>query len=332
MEVSDVIKDLGNLLNLKVSVPVQRLLRVIVRSPLYVVQSFRKKYLESVKEMTAIDLLPDAKEKDINFLVETRKKWLQNLDMSKADIDLIKSDLMNFSIYRDVLEDLQNDVDESENEDSEINEHWFDLLHSFYKMRNEPWRKNLILNALKNEAINPGQTSNKTIWNIALMEKQDFHDLYDFMTSSVRFYGYAVVGYYGEILTKEYSKLSGGIGSYRDLFDRLEAEGNLTLGNGCLTIGENSIVKIISKTKSFIITGNGLTDENPDIKFLSERGVDVSDEKKNSQIYAITLNKRGHQITTYFDWNMSEEAEHQFLSSLEQQKHDNNLSVVVDNA
>ncbi|WP_028313421.1 DUF2333 family protein [Desulfatibacillum aliphaticivorans] len=335
MDVNSFINELGAILSLKVSRPVQRLLKALVRSPLYLSPEARKFYLSGVKDMSSIDLLMEAKKEDANFLMTVRQAWLEKVDFNLVNAQSLLADMKSFSIYRSLLEDLQEAEDESDQEDIEIEPHWMDLADQFYRMRNEPWRKQLLINAVKDEAKNPGKINNKTIWNIAMMEEADFHDLFDFLRNAAclyidgEFQGYMVIGYYAEVLKRAYDKSLGGKGRFEHLINRLEGEGNLTQGNGSLTINENSIIELICKTQKVTIIGNGLTDENPDISFLKQRGVDVGDEQKKSQLFGLPLNSRGLQISKYCDWTMDAQAEKECIAALNLQAKDNNLSIRV---
>lgn len=330
---SKFVTDVGKLLNLKVSAPVSNLLKMILKSPIYVSPKIRTKYLEAVKEIGTIENLKDARTRDIQLFDATRKKYINSLDLKSIEGQQLLNELSTLSIYQSLLNDLQQDEGIEKPELDEHNTHWFDLVNHLFKMRNEPWRHNLLKNCIRQQAKYPGSVSNKTAWKIAMLEEEDFHDIYDFLRLTVRldlngkFYGYVLLGYYAELTSREYTKSTGGTDRIEHLFDRLETEENLTLGNGTLTLEQEANVVLTSKTKKFQVIGNGLTDDTPEIKYLIERGIDVTEEKKKSQLFGITLNKSGHQISKFCEWDMSDEAEVDFIVSLERQAQENNLTI-----
>ncbi|WP_419785556.1 hypothetical protein [Pseudodesulfovibrio sp.] len=305
------------------SKPARRVLKAIMNLPLVFGEKTQKAYLHYVAEMNKTKLDFNARQKDIEFQDAVRRRWLEDQkDVSSDQADLIFQEVKKLAIYGEVFEGLHS-VSAEQETDEPFDDHWFGIFNNFFMLRNEPWRSELLKNCIMLEAIKPGTTKNKTVFNIAMMEYSNFMDIYDFLSNSAQLkingedHGYVWVGYYAEIANHRYTRLDTSRGSAGELLARLEAEGLLAIGDGCINLGGGDRVAISTPNKEYQFVAAGLPENHPEIKFLESKGVPVEEEmKKGAQLFGMRFNDTGKQVARLCTWKMSMEAEQRATSTL----------------
>ena len=67
-----------------------------------------------------------------------------------------------------------NRVPPGEKPAHELQDHWIDRFNELARLRNEPWRAELLARALSSESANPGSISARALWSIGTIEERVF--------------------------------------------------------------------------------------------------------------------------------------------------------------
>lgn len=152
-------------------------------------------------------------------VVKNSKKHLDRLHASpdgledpliRIAVDSVQSDIRVLSIFRDAVRicddssllsspgNESRDIDRDDEKEKRQLEHredasWWDMFEGLARRRNEPWRQELLARALVEYDRVPGSIGLKAIWEIGMMENDDFGCLAEFCNSALHIDGKPVV-------------------------------------------------------------------------------------------------------------------------------------------
>ena len=227
------------------------------------------------------------------------------------------------------------DTGESDAPEEEISDSWYDRFRQFARMKNDPWREEIMSACLEREARQPGSVSLRALWNVAMLEEEEIRDLMDFVTLSAKLYrdgkpmGFYMVGYYAQLVKSDYVGKDGANKSVSDLFDRLEALDLFALGHGDVDLMKANSYELEMGPVCYAISMADNPPKDVADAFLEEQnappfGRDGEDEdeiggKGRYSLHAMPLTRAGNEIATLLDWQPSKNAIKRFEEALRQQ-------------
>ena len=155
----------------------------IVKSigPLLISQSeiVSDSYVKHREKLASVEIRKELIIDEAKTLNEVRKQLLTKFTESNAedrikikkDIEYIEGNLRQLNLGQKALSYLPPPKDEqSEDQTSlEITPHWMDKFNELARIRNEPWREELLARALATEASTPGVVTPRALWLIGTL-------------------------------------------------------------------------------------------------------------------------------------------------------------------
>ena len=322
---------------------VLRLLRVVLRGTLMLSDRLLERYLESEQRIAAS-----------RHLIESRKQILELQRMeAETYLELLKRDgdisvdrfrsLEEFSramnekrVLTRALERLAQETDrewvEEVADEDEISDSWYDRFRQIARMKNDPWREEVMSACLAREACEPGSISLRALWNVSMLEEEEIQDLMDFVNMSAKLYrdgtpmGFYMVGYYAQLVKSDYVGRNSETKSISDLFDRLEALDLFALGHGDVDLMNASKYQLEMGSVRYAIS---MADNPPkDIADAFVEGQNAPPFGRNADsnggdgrysLHAMPLTRAGNEIAALLDWKPSQESIERFEEALRQQ-------------
>ncbi len=302
-----------------------------------------ERYLESEQRIAAS-----------RHLIESRKQILELQRMeAETYLELLKRDgdisvdrfrsLEEFSramnekrVLTRALERLAQETDrewvEEVADEDEISDSWYDRFRQIARMKNDPWREEVMSACLAREACEPGSISLRALWNVSMLEEEEIQDLMDFVNMSAKLYrdgtpmGFYMVGYYAQLVKSDYVGRNSETKSISDLFDRLEALDLFALGHGDVDLMNASKYQLEMGSVRYAIS---MADNPPkDIADAFVEGQNAPPFGRNADsnggdgrysLHAMPLTRAGNEIAALLDWKPSQESIERFEEALRQQ-------------
>lgn len=142
-------------------------------------------YVKHQAKLASVEIGKELIIDEAKTLNEVRKQLLTKFTESdaedrikiKKDIEYIEGNLRQLNLGQKALSYLPppNDEHPEDQTTSEITPHWMDKFNELARMRNEPWREELLARALATEASSPGTVMPRVLWLIGTLEEHLFH-------------------------------------------------------------------------------------------------------------------------------------------------------------
>ena len=151
----------------------------------------------------ALELAKEVARAEQKLISEARAQILEGADNAnpaellaiRQRLDFIDEQTRSTNIHLRALETLEEKTQvgkaskteelPSHAEVSPITDHWTDHFNRFARLRNEPWRTELLARALAAEANNPGSISVRALWTIGTLETNGFEAFASFLDLSM---------------------------------------------------------------------------------------------------------------------------------------------------
>lgn len=323
---------------------VLNVLRAVFRGTLMMSDQMLERYLETGRKIAESQHVIESRKQILEL---QRKEAETYLELLKRDGDISVdrfqsleefSRLMNEKrVLTRALERLaggsKDDLEGTETLDEEISDSWYDRFRQFARMKNDPWREEIMSACLARQAQQPGSVSLRALWNVAMLEEEEIRDLMDFVNLSAKLYrdgspkGFYMVGYYAQLVKSDYVGKDGATKSVSDLFDRLEALDLFALGHGDVDLMKASKYELEMGQVRYAISMADNPPKDVADSFLEGQNAppfgrddenDIGGEGRYS-LHAMPLTRAGNEIAALLDWQPSESAIKRFEEALRQQ-------------
>jgi hypothetical protein len=139
--------------------------------------------------LAQVEALKELMVQEARTLAEIRREAAQRFAAAapaervriKQDLVEVDRELRRLMVYQKASDHLlidQASESAQENKTVEVpsmSESWVDRFDQFARSKNEPWRFELLANAMAKEAANPGTISTRALWFIGTVEEKTFH-------------------------------------------------------------------------------------------------------------------------------------------------------------
>lgn len=142
-------------------------------------------YIKHQAKLASVDIGKELILDEAKMLNDVRKQLLIKFTESNAedririkkDIEYLEGNLRQLNVGQKALSYLPPSADnQTEDKPSpEITPHWMDKFNELARVRNEPWREELLARALATEATSPGTVMPRALWLIGTLEEHLFH-------------------------------------------------------------------------------------------------------------------------------------------------------------
>lgn len=178
----------------------RRLFSWVVNSGQFVIslsETASKKWADHKGRVAAAESMGQLLLEEGKAAVELKSKLVEKLiganEIEAAQIRLVLNQIDANIRTIGILNQANNEVkaitskasEPKDNADQDINSYWLDRFFDLTKLKNEPWRANLLSKALALETTNPGQIALETLWKIGTLSENSFHTLAHVLDVSV---------------------------------------------------------------------------------------------------------------------------------------------------
>ena len=142
-------------------------------------------YVKHQAKLASVEIGKELIIDEAKTLNDVRKQLLTKFTESNAedririkkDIEYIEGNLRQLNIGQKALSYLPPPKDKKTEDQTspEIIPHWMDKFNELARVRNEPWREELLARALATEASSPGTVMPRALWLIGTLEEHLFH-------------------------------------------------------------------------------------------------------------------------------------------------------------